>query len=351
MADVVFILDGTGEHHLLLMRFLKKYLGEERCRFFFCGVSCNPSKIAEDENAEVVPSFLKPPTKVSHLLAACRRIVVVGLFDPGLVAYLNMHRGLLGKTAVAFHGGEFYGMRGKMSWKMHVFHCAKRLIVSKMKACYTFTPDDYIFAKDYFLLPKEHGYVELPWHFDIGPERALLEKPHDPAIIMVGHNAHPEGHHQEILESLARYKDENIRILAPLSYGPKENREDVIACGKRIFGDKFDPLLTWIEPEKYQRLLQSVSVFAMGIDRQAGTFNLNLMLRLGCKVYARTDTSLWSYFTGYCACALFDIDSISRTSFDDFVSFSQEDRRLNSESMSRTLTPDSCLKSWEAVLD
>jgi dTDP-N-acetylfucosamine:lipid II N-acetylfucosaminyltransferase len=350
MADVVFVLDGTGEHHLFLMKFLNDNLGKDQCQYLFCGVSCNCDKIADDSNAEVISSFLNPSKEVNHLLETCRRIVVVGLFDPGLVVYLNTHRALLKKTAVVFHGGEFYGMRGNTAWKMRAFHLARRMVVAKMKACYTFTPDDYFFAQDFFTLPEQHGYVELPWHFDVGPDRAKLEKPQSPHIIMVGHNAHPEGHHQEVLESLSRYSDENIRIVSPLSYGPKENRDKIIACGKRLFGEKFDPLLTWVKPVEYRKLLQSVSVFAMGIDRQAGTFNMNLMLRLGCKVYAKTDTSLWSYFTEYCGCSLFDIDSIGRSSFEELISFTQEERCANSRNMSQRLTPNSCLRSWKAVI-
>lgn len=350
MIDTIFILDGTGEHHLFLMRFLEKELPEEKFRFLFCGVSCDDRKIAHDSNAEYVANFLNPGKQVDELLKSCNRIVVVGLFDPALVAYLFLHSALLEKTVVAFHGGEFYGLRGAISWKMKLYQHIRSKVVMKMHACYTFTPDDYEFAKEYYRLPEKHGYVELPWHYDVAPDVADLEKPNDPYVIMVGHNAHPEGHHQEVLRMLARFKHENIKIIAPLSYGPEKNRAEIIEVGESIFKEKFVPLTSWIEPEEYRNMLRSVSVFVMGIDRQAGTFNTNLMLRLGCKVYARDDTSIWSYFTQYCNCELFNIEELKTIGFDEFVSFSRNQRVTNSENMFRALTPESCMGTWQNVM-
>ena len=350
MIDTVFILDGTGAHHLRLMRFLENEMPERKMRFLFCGVSCSEEKLEGYRYASVVSDFTHPPKEIKNLLASCRRIIVVGLFDPGLVAYLFLHNALLHKTVVALHGGEFYSIRGTLSLKMKLYQCVRRSVISKMHSCYTFTPDDYIFAAEYYNLPERHGYVELPWHFNVTPEVAALDKPTDPYVIMVGHNAHQEGNHQRILRTLARFKDENIKIIAPLSYGPEENRDDVINLGKSIFGEKFLPLTSWIQSDEYEQMLRTVSVFVMGIDRQAGTFNTNLMLRLGCKVYARSDTSIWTYFTQYCGCELFDIESVGRVGFDEFVSFSQQQRLANSESMFEKLTPESCLRTWENAI-
>lgn len=347
--QIVFLCDGTGAHHTKLMRFLQENEPTEKFEFLFCGVSCQECKIKDFEHAEIVSDFYNPPRHVKALLRSCLKIVIVGLFDPGVVFYFLTHRSLLKKTVVAFHGGEFYSIRGNLSLKMKVYQLARRSIVARMRACYTFTPDDYEFAKKYYNLPSEHGYVELPWHYEINPNYASIPKPNDPYVILVGHNAHPEDHHIEILKELARFKEENIKIIAPLSYGPRNNQQLIIQTGKKLFGDKFIPLTEWIEPKQYQKMLQSVSVFVLGTDRQAGTFNTNLMLRLGSKVYLNSDTSVWSYFEKYCGCKLFDIKSIAKQSFKEFVDFSVEDRMENSKKMYSKLTPESCLKSWQRV--
>lgn len=351
ILNTVFIMDGTGEHHLFLMRFLEQELPDKELVFLFCGVSCREEKIKNDARAKIIKNFFRPERSVKKLLKDSQQIILVGLFDPRLIMYFMLNKSLLHKTSVAFHGGEFYSLRNKLSWKMQLLQKARKLIVSKMSACYTFTPDDYKFAQRYYNLPKRHGYVELPWHYDVLPSIAAESKPNDPYIIMVGHNAHPEGHQIEALKQLARFKNENIKIIAPLSYGPRENKEAIIEYGSKIFGSKFVPLTTWIEPDEYQKLLKTVTVFVMGIDRQAGTFNINLMLRLGSKIYARTDTSVWSYYTGYCECEMFDIESLKEVSFSKFVQFSQQQRLSNSGKMKNKLTPSSCLETWKNVMD
>lgn len=344
-------MDGTVEHHLKLMRFLQSKMLGENIYFMFCGSSCSKEKISSDQNAFIVPDFYHPSDRINHFLKSCKKIIVVGLFDSGLIFYLNLHFQLLKKVVVVFHGGEFYSIRGKLSLKAKLFQFARKRVVSGACACYTFTHDDYEFAKEYYNLPKKHGCVELPWHYEVTPDYALPSKPNSPFVILVGHNARIEDHHEEVLNKLAQYKNENIRIIAPLSYGSKEIRDQVIKKGTSIFGERFVPLTEWIEPSRYQKMLQTVSVFVLGTDRQAGTFNVNLMLRLGAKVFLRKDNSLWSYYSRYCNCKIFDISTIDTLSFKEFVTFSKDDRVDNSKNISCKLTPESCLKSWYGVIN
>lgn len=346
----VFVYDGTSEHHRRLMAFLNNYFCNADLLHVFCGISCNSDKVRSVENAECVGSFVHVSKKITEALAECDRIVLVGLFDPALCLYLCAHNKLLKKTAVALHGGEFYGLRGKPSLSRRLLHVVRKKVISQIDMCGTFTPGDYDMAKRYFVLPTKHCLVELPWHFEVSEEDAEMPKPSNPLTIMVGHNAFEQDHTLETLQMLARYRDENIRIVAPLSYGEERYRTKVVETGKRLFGDKFAPVLSWIEPKEYQRMLKSASVYVMGVDRQAGTFNVNLMLRLGCKVFLRTDTTLGSLFSGHCGCLIHDISEVGALSFGEFVYFSEEERMANHRAMKESLSPETCIASWKAML-
>lgn len=351
MLRYLFFLDGTSEHHLRLMRFLDQRLHPDEILFVFVGISCDPEQIAGVDNA-YVEDFLHPSSRTIDAMSDCRRMVIVGLFDPKLCLYLLRHASLLDKTAIVLHGGEFYGLRGRISPQRRIFHAVRRCIIPKAYACGTFTTADYEMGRRYFDLPERHYLVELPWHFEVSESGASrLPKSSDPYLILVGHNAKKEDHTLEALESLRPYADENIKIIAPVSYGNMEYRQEVLRLGTELFGSKFQPLLERIDPSEYEKMMQSVSVFVMGVDRQAGTFSVNLMLRLGCKVYARTDTTLWTYFTDECGCTMFDINEVGKVPFSEFVHFDENARLTTADAIAKKLTPDSCWASWKALLE
>lgn len=350
MAKYIFILDGTGAHHTRLVDFLNRQLPTEELLFLYCGPCCESAKTFGVGNALVLSSFFNMSKDLKEEIYNSSKIIIVGFFNVELSLFLYTHRALLKKTTVALHGGEFYGQRGKTPIKRKAFFILRRSLISKMEACCTFVPDDYYVAQKFYLLPKKHFLAELPWHFEATPVQAEEEKQKSPIVIMVGHNALKEDHTVEALQMLRKFKDEPIEIIAPLSYGDEKYKEKVIEKGKQVFGNKFRPLLEWIEPKEYQRLLRAVSVFVIGVDRQAGTFNINLMLRLGCKVYARPDTSIWSFFSNYCHCDMFSINDIESQEFEDFITFQKNDRVKNSRNLQQALNEETCLNSWKRIL-
>lgn len=350
MAKYIFILDGTGAHHIKLMNFLNRYLDSCDIDFWFCGPFCDENKLTDVVNARIIETFFGDLHNLKTLLQEASKVVVVGFFNVQLAFLLLLFPLIRKKTTVALHGGEFYGQRGKTSFKRKCFYRLRRIVLRDIEACCTFTADDYNEAQKFYKLPIKHYLVELPWHFDISFDQMKALKPMNPYVIMVGHSALKEDHTLETLSQLAKYCNNQVEIIAPLSYGEEQYRQEVIVLGKKLFGKKFHPILKWIEPKEYQRLLQSVTVFVIGSDRQAGTFNMNLLLRLGCKVYARKDTSMWSFFAGECKCEMYDIFSISGTEFDDFVSFNYEQKAHNYRMLKNRLNETSCLNSWKKVL-
>lgn len=351
MSKYVFVLDGTGAHHTKLMGFLNQNLNSSDFLFLFCGPCCDPKKIEGTDNAHIIQSFFRAPSNVQKEFSEARKIVVVGFFNVELTFFLLFHKTLRKKTAIALHGGEFYGQRGKTSLKRKAFYALRKMVIKNVEACCTFTTDDYRVAKQFYKLPDRHYLVELPWHFDVLLEQAMEPKPTSPFVVMVGHSALKEDHTLEVLQQLARFRQDEIKIIAPLSYGEDEYRREVLDLGARLFGEKFTPLLEWIEPDVYQKLLQSVSVFVIGTDRQAGTFNINLLLRLGCKVYIRKDTTMWTFFSQECNCELFDISSIQNLDFAEFVDFKEGQRVHNYTNLKERLNEASCLNSWKRVLE
>lgn len=57
-------------------------------------------------------------------------------------------------------------------------------------------------------------------------------------VIMIGHSAFPFLKHHINLDKLLPYKDEDIKILLPLSYGDKDYAADIAAYARDLFGSK-----------------------------------------------------------------------------------------------------------------
>lgn len=347
----VFLCDGTSGHHVALMRFLNERVARpEEFEFLFVGVSCDADKVAGVANARSIGLFAHATAEDKALLDHAERIVVVGLFDPALCLYLSRHKALMGKTVVVLHGGEFYSLRGRPPLRRRVFYAVRKRLVPLAYAVATFTPADYERAKEYFTLPVRHYQAELPWHFEVTREQAAAPRAKDPRLVLVGHKAEPEDHTLEALDLLARYADDDLEVIAPLSYGDDAYRDRVLARGREIFGDKFRPLLSWMDPVEYRTMLQDVTDFVIDVDRQAGTFNVNLMLRLGCKVYLRRNTTLWDYFSDDLGCQVFNIDDIAHEDFATFTDFGPEQRLANHDAISAALSPESCFECWMRIL-
>jgi len=127
--------------------------------------------------------------------------------------------------------------------------------------------------------------------------------------IQIGNSADPSNEHFEMLGILKKYRDEDIKIFAPLSYGPKEYALRVKEEGERIFGKKFVALLDFMPYEQYLRFLGDVDIAMFNHRRQQAMGNTISLLGLGKRVYMRRDVT---------QCALFDRLGINVFDIKDF---------------------------------
>jgi dTDP-N-acetylfucosamine:lipid II N-acetylfucosaminyltransferase len=222
-------------------------------------------------------------------LYRCEKIIIHGLFLFGrlaqILAYFPL---LLRKSYWAMWGGDFYFPEE--------FDPLKRRIIRKMGHLVTLLPGDAQYVKQH--------YGATGQHIDclVYPTNVFTPIPTPPRKdstirLQVGNSAFPTNRHREVFEALAQYKDRDIEIICPLSYGEKEYREDVIALGEEMFAEKFSPLEEFLPYGEYQRFLASIDIAVFNHNRQQGMGNLITHLGLGHKVYLRSDQSPWELFT------------------------------------------------------
>lgn len=114
--------------------------------------------------------------------------------------------------------------------------------------------------------------------------------------ILVGNSASPNNNHLDIFMRLGREKlPENAKIIVPLSYaGSKQYVEQVLQKGKETFGERFQPLLSFIPYQEYSNIIKNSNVVIMNHKRQQGTGNIGLALLTGAKVFVNKHNAYYT---------------------------------------------------------
>nr|WP_315023588.1 TDP-N-acetylfucosamine:lipid II N-acetylfucosaminyltransferase [uncultured Aminipila sp.] len=115
-------------------------------------------------------------------------------------------------------------------------------------------------------------------------------------VILLGNSADPNNNHVSILNYLKKFKDSNIKIICPLSYGDKLYADKVEKIGIKIFGEKFISMRNYISKSEYAEMLSKVDVAIMNQYRQQGFGNIIPLLYLGKMIYMN-ETSSYYYLT------------------------------------------------------
>ena len=106
----------------------------------------------------------------------------------------------------------------------------------------------------------------------------------DKNYILLGNSASATNNHLELFDKLESCQSE-LPILVPLSYGDAAYRTKIMEAGKRVFGDRFEPIIDFKDFESYHTLLQQCRIAIFNHYRQQALGNILSLLWLGAKVY------------------------------------------------------------------
>jgi dTDP-N-acetylfucosamine:lipid II N-acetylfucosaminyltransferase len=175
-------------------------------------------------------------------------------------------------------------------------------------------------------------------------EYNLKPKGHTTINIQLGNSADPSNNHIDVLKQLLKYKDYNIKIFTPLSYGNEEHAKEVIKKGKELFGDKFIALTEFMPFEKYLDFLTEIDIAIFAHKRQQAFGNTVTLLGLGKKVYVRKESTLNGVFKEY-GLTVYDPENLSL----DLIA--NEIAKNNSEAIRRHFSKEALIKSLKTYLN
>lgn len=250
-------------------------------------ILCSPEKdIQKFENAITKDIFAQEEFFIKKMKEA-RKIILHGIWYDKLCEILLNNEKFFEKIYWVMWGGDFY-FPEKQS-------LLKKEVIKKIKNFITYIKRDYELVKKWY--KADGNYYEcFMYPSNLYKEYNIKPKEHNTINIQLGNSADPTNNHIDVFKKLKQYKDENIKIFVPLSYGNQQYAEEVIAKGQEIFRNKFIPLTDFMPFEAYLEFLSEIDIAVFAHKRQQAMGNTITLLGLGKKVYMRSDVTPWQLF-------------------------------------------------------
>jgi len=252
---------------------------------------------------------LRKMAEWSKAMNKADKIILHGLFDIRIINLLCLQPWLLKKCYWVMWGGDLYHykLRGR-GIRSDIQEAKRAFVIKRMGHLVTYIKGDYELAQKWYGARGEY-HTCLMYPSNLYKDYVVPPKQGDTVNILVGNSADPTNNHAEIFEKLMPNKDQNIRIICPLSYGIAEYSDRIVKLGAELFGDKFSPLLDFMPFENYMELLGQIDVAVFAHKRQQAMGNTITLLGLGKKIYMRSDVTSWTIFNEQ-GIKVFDVDKL-----------------------------------------
>lgn len=234
--------------------------------------------------------------ELARQMNRAEKIILHGLFNNRVVQLLCIQPWLLRKCHWLIWGGDLYIYQlSSRNPKWHIQEIFRRFVIKRLGHLVTYIKGDAVLARQWY--GARGIYHEcLMYPSNLYKQYLVPAKADDTIYIQIGNSADPDNEHFEMLEALTRYKDESIKIYAPLSYGDPLHAQRVSEAGVKLFGDKFIALQDYMTFDDYLKFLGTVDIALFNHRRQQGMGNMITLLGLGKKVYLRPMTTSWALF-------------------------------------------------------
>lgn len=276
------------------------------------------------------------------------KIILHSLFSNYKNLFLFFNKDLLIKCYWMIWGGDLYKYKfAKRNLKFKILEFLRKVVIKNIYCITTTVPGDYKLAQDWYgtnaiyienLMYPSHIYRKIP--------RIDTSKTKDNTIhIQIGNSADLTNNHVEILHKLLKYKNKDIKIYVPLSYGDQIYAEKVIIIGKELFEDKFIPMMNFMTFNEYNNYMSSIDIAIFNHDRQQAMGNIIGLLSLGKKVYLKSSVTPYPYFQNL---GLKIFDSKQEISIDKI---DKESSAKNIDITTSFFSYKTLIKNWQGIFN
>jgi hypothetical protein len=224
-------------------------------------------------------------------------------------------------------------------------------IIAQIPEIAAFVREDYDLIKSIYKTGA--AYSDILYPIPVNIEHLNFEKEISTTSdlkFMIGNSGDPSNLHHEMIDYLTRFKNHNIKVFCPLSYGgSKEYRDSIVKLGKSAFGENFVALTSHLGKEEYGRFLNSIDIAIMNHKRQQGLGNILALLYLDKKVFLRSDITSFNYFKRQ-KCEIFDIQKLKTISYNELVILNKTDSD-NKQIITNIMSESNYLQLWMNLIN
>lgn len=299
--------------------------------------------------------YLQKPADIAFLLKNLKAVKWIYLhylaYDPTLLFWAT-NRLLLKKTTWVVWGNDIYSYyKRNKNLKTRIYEYLRVKIIAQIPEIAAFVREDYDLIKSIY--KTNAVYSDILYPIPVNIEHLNFEKESSTTSslkFMIGNSGDPSNLHHEIIDYLARFKDENVQVFCPLSYGgSKEYRDSVLKQGKQTFGDNFVALTSHLGKEEYGCFLNSIDVAIMNHKRQQGLGNILALLYLDKKVFLRSEITSYKYFQRQ-NCAVYDIEYLQKITFNDLILLTKSESN-NKQIVTNIMSEENYLNLWLKLIN
>jgi hypothetical protein len=272
-----------------------------------------------------------------------KKIILHSLFNPLVVLLLFLQPWLLKKCYWIMWGGDLYHFQTpKITIKALIYERVRKHVIKNLGFLVNGTTGDVVLARKWYGAVGTHikcfNYPSNTYkHYDINSNT------HTNINIQVGNSADPSNQHLLIFEMLLPFKEKNIQLFVPLSYGDMKYASLITNKGYELFGDKFHPIKELMPFNEYLAFLANIDIAIFNHRRQQAFGNAITLLGLGKKVYINSESTLSAVFEEY------DIKVFDTNQNLNIELLDSTTQRINIQSVKSSFSKDSLvetLKTW-----
>lgn len=325
-------------HVMIFEKFIKSYIeflddnfDIKEHSFLIIGKDYKKYDLSGLPNVDFINHYLKIPVLIRKLYGA-NKIIIHGLWDKRFIEILLLQPWLIKKCYWLMWGGDFYNYKNETK--------AKKKLISKLRHFISIFQEDFELVKKWYKTHGErHECIAYPVQlFEFTSIPASINNSKEVSILL-GNSADPSNNHEEALLILKNYDSHNIpiNIFCPLSYGSEWQADHISKIGKEWFGEKFYPLLEFMEFDQYNKLLNRIDIAIFNHNRQQGVGNITSMLAKGKKVYLKTNNTVFAFLKNL-GIEVFDVKEFNLLPLDD------KTKESNIEKMKNYFSKDNYIK-------
>lgn len=270
------------------------------------------------------------------------KIIFHGLFSR-IVMSIVCFGGLSSKTYCALWGGDLY----KYGKESKIEYLIKKHIISNSKGIVMELEDDYYLAQKWYgaKCPYFNNMLYFSNIVDGNVGVYHREIVGEKKVIQIGNSADPSNLHKDVLNVLRRYKDDNIELMMPLSYGDKTYAREVVDYATSIYGNKVNALMDFLPLDEYLKILDGVDIAVFAHKRQQGLGNILSLLAKGKKVYVPKDVTVYKSLKRM-GVTIFATETLDSTLYGEI---SEEEIKLNRQIILEISNENKLIEDWNRV--